>query len=157
MFKKSIWLAYIFLKNKFRQSLPKIVKAIALLFLILVVVFFLFRNYYLEKAIAKISGKFQSKYNSVLHVKNGEFTSITGIELSGISITPIGKDTLLNIAFFSTNIRFWYALVGDIRIKELNLKDGFVQLIKKDNYRNFDNFLTAEKSDTSIQKNVGNH
>ncbi len=148
-------MAYIFLKNKFRQSLPKIVKAIALLFLILVVVFFLFRNYYLEKAIAKISVKFQSKYNSLLHVKNAEFSGITGIELSGISITPIGKDTLLNIAFFSTSIRFWYALVGDIRIKELNLKDGFVQLIKKDNYRNFDNFLTAEKSDTSIQKNVG--
>jgi hypothetical protein len=127
----------------------KRIKKIALWVLSIVVViiilsgisFFAFRNTILQKAITKISGKMDTEYNSTFTVKAAKFNGINGIEMEGITLAPKNADTLLNVKELKTSINLLHLLTGDIQLGSLEMKDGFIQLVKNANGKNFDAFL----------------
>jgi len=124
-----------------------ILKTAAIIFLVLVSGYFFFRGYFLGKVIDKIAAKFKNEYHTEFKVKDAGFDGLAGVKLEGISIVPDGKDTLLRVDHFSASVRFGYALLADIRVKDINLQEGYLQLVKRGEYRNFDNFLHKEKED----------
>ncbi len=129
-------------------------KILGSLFLLLVLSFFLLRSYFLHKAIDKIAAKFKNKYQATFTVGNASFVGLSGVALEGISIVPEGKDTLLRVDYFTSSIRFGYLFLGEVRVKELNLKNGYLQLIRKGAYKNFSSFLTKPDTTISIQENT---
>lgn len=137
--------------QKAKKRLTLVVKIASVILFCLIGSFFLFRNYFLGKAIEKFQAKFHKKYNTELVVGSAAFEGISGLRLSHVSLTPLGKDTLFALNDFSLEIKFWYALIGDIHVKKVQMRDGYVQLIKKDGIRNFDNFLVKD----STQNNNG--
>ncbi len=129
-------------------------KILGSLFLLVVLSFFLLRSYFLHKAIDKIAAKFKNKYQATFTVGNASFVGLSGVALEGISIVPDGKDTLLRVDYFTSSIRFGYLFLGEVRVKELNLKNGYLQLIRKGAYKNFSSFLTQSDTTISIQENT---
>jgi len=124
-------------------------KAVGVFLLLLILCFFALRTYFLEKGIAKVQQKLADKYQIELQVGSAQFVGLSGINLSSLRLIPQGKDTLLDLQEFSLSIDLFYALLGDVRLKSIGLKNGYFQLSKKNEVRNYGAFL-GEKSDSTL-------
>ncbi len=135
-------------KQKFFLFLTIIVS----LFLLTLVGIFVFRDILLQKAIAKASSKFDTDYNCNFSVKNAHFDGISGIELNTIVIAPKEADTLLAVEKIKTRISLFQLVTGDIQLQNLEMKNGFIQLVKNKNGRNFDAFLKKDNTEEINEK-----
>lgn len=120
-------------------------KIVGVLFVLSIGTFFIFRNSILEKAIAKISTKMETDYNSKFSIKTASFEGFSGVALEDVLIVPKNADTLLNVQSIKTNVNFWRLLTGDVQLGTLYVKNGFVQLVKNEKGRNFDAFLKKDE------------
>ncbi|MES2485056.1 MAG: biosynthetic peptidoglycan transglycosylase [Bacteroidota bacterium] len=136
-------------KRKFNKK--KILRwgliSIVSILLLSVVAFFGFRNMVLQKVIAKVQSKMAVDYNSTFIVKNAAFSGLSGIEMKGITLTPKNADTLLHIEELSTSINLSKLIFGDIQLGTLNMKKGFVQMVKTEQGWNFRAFLKTKNKD----------
>lgn len=119
-------------------------KIVGVLFVLSIGTFFIFRNSILEKAIAKVATKMETDYNSKFSIKTAAFEGFSGVALENVLLVPKNADTLLNVKSIKTNVNFWKLLTGDVQLGTLYMKNGFVQLVKNQNGRNFDAFLKKE-------------
>lgn len=130
-------------------------KIVGVLFVLFIGTFFIFRNSILQKAIAKVSDKMEHEYDSNFSIKKASFQGFSGIALENVLLVPKHADTLLNVESIQTNINFWKLLTGDVQLGTLHVKNGFVQLVKDENGRNFDAFLKRKSNEdtTNIETN----
>ncbi|MFY8020322.1 MAG: transglycosylase domain-containing protein [Bacteroidia bacterium] len=126
---------------RFKKILTLAIKIAGVFLLLLLIGYFSFRNVFLQKAIAKVQSKLMDKYQVELKINEAGFEGLSGLKLQGLSLVPLGKDTILQVNEFALSVKFWYALIGDIRVKHLSLNGGYLQLIKKGDSRNFETFL----------------
>lgn len=119
-------------------------KIVGVLFVLSIGTFFIFRNSILEKAITKVSAKMETDYNSKFSIKSASFEGFSGVALENVLLVPKNADTLLSVKSIKTNVNFWKLLTGDVQLGTLYMKNGFVQLVKNQNGRNFDAFLKKE-------------
>ena len=136
------------MKNK-KKIIVIIVSSILGLLLISISGFFIFRDQLLTQAIAKTTSHLDQKYDSKLLIGKVEFTNFNGIRLTNISLKPRAADTLFDIDKMETSINFWRLFTGDIQLGTLKINNGYVQLTKKGNIKNFAAFL--KKDSTAVQ------
>lgn len=136
------------MKNK-KKIIVIIVSSILGLLLITISGFFIFRDQLLTQAIAKTTSHLDQKYDSKLLIGKVEFTNFNGIRLTNISLKPRAADTLFDIDNMETSINFWRLFTGDIQLGTLKINNGYVQLTKKGNIKNFAAFL--KKDSTAVQ------
>ena len=129
-----------------KQKIILATKIISVFFMAIIIGLFIFRDALLQKAIVQITHKMERDYNSSFSVKNAHFNGIAGVEMEDILLVPKKADTLFKIESIKTRINFWHLLTGTIQLENLEAKNGFVQLVKNENGRNFDAFLP--KKDT---------
>lgn len=128
----------------------KIHKALLIFILILVVLFlgfYFFRDALLKKAIAKVTTKMDTEYNSSFSVKTASFEGLSGIKLTDVILVPKNADTLCNIKKIETSVNLSSLLVGDVQLGTLKINNGYIQFVKKGKVRNFDAFLKKDKAD----------
>ena len=130
--------------NKKRAAIL-VLKIVGIILILSVVSFFAFRNMILNKAISRIAEKMETDYNSNFTVEKASFTGFSGIEMSGITLKPKQADTLLHIEQLKTSVNFGMLLAGDIQLGSLEMKNGYVQLVKNKQGKNFDAFLKRKK------------
>jgi hypothetical protein len=131
-----------------QQKIVLVFKLLALLLVTVFIGFFIFRESLLQEAIAKTSAKIKNDYNSTFTVKEASFNGLSGIRLSDITLSPHNADTLFNIQKMKTSINLWRLLIGDVQLGTLEIKNGYVQLTKKGNIKNFAAFLKSNKNET---------
>ncbi len=119
-------------------------KIFGVFFVILIIVFFIFRDALLQSAIAKVCNKMERDYNSTLIIEKASFEGFTGIDISEIALVPKNADTIFKIQKMKTSVSFWKLLVGDIQLGTLEVKNGFVHLIKNEKGKNFEAFLKKD-------------
>lgn len=141
------------ISTRLKKILTLVIKTAGVFLLLLILAYFSFRNVFLHKAIEKVQSKLMDKYQVTLKIENAGFEGLSGLKLNGLSLVPQGKDTILVVNDFSLSVKFWYALIGDIRVKNLSLNGGYFQLIKKGKEKNFDAFLN-EKDTLQTQDNT---
>ncbi|RZJ73311.1 biosynthetic peptidoglycan transglycosylase [Flavobacterium sp.] len=124
----------------------------ALIVLALVAVF-IFRDQLLHKAISKVSDKISQDYDSDFSIKDAEFTGFSSIRMQDILLVPKGKDTLFNVKSLDTEVNFWKLFAGDLQLGRLIVKDGFIQLVKNKDGKNFEAFLHPKKDEEEIETN----
>jgi hypothetical protein len=117
------------------------------------VVLFVFRDTLLQKVITKIESKFATEYQAKLTIEKAQFVGISGIELQNIILVPNQADTLLSVAKIKTKINLFKLIIGTVQLEGLEINNGFVQLVKNKNGRNFDAFLKHNKGDNSTSEN----
>lgn len=138
-----------------KQKIFLFTKIMLALFVLLVVLFFIFRDALLQQAIIKASKKIDKEYRCSFTVKEAKFEGITGIDLSEIALVPKNADTIFSITKMKTSVSFWHLLIGKIQLGTLKVNDGFVQLINNEKGKNFQAFLNKKKENTtevSIEK-----
>lgn len=131
-----------------KQKIILALKIVIVLFTLLLIAFFVFRNALLQEAIGKITTKLDTQYDCKFAVKEASFDGITGVNLSEIVLVPKNADTLFSIQKMKTSVSFWHLLLGDVQLGTLEIKNGFVQLVKNENGKNFEAFLKKETDTT---------
>ena len=113
---------------------------------------FLFRDALLQKAITKIEAKFKNEYHCDFSVKKANFNGISEVELHDMVLVPKNADTLLSVQKIKTSYSLFELFTGDLQLKNLEMNNGFIQLVKNQNGRNFDAFLKRDKQEKSNEK-----
>ncbi len=108
---------------------------------------YLFRNLILEEVIAKAEHKFRTDYNAEFSIKKSSFIGISEVQMSNILLVPKNADTLLSVENVKTKINVYKLLTGDLQIENLELKNGFIQLVKNKKGKNFVEFLKSDKKE----------
>jgi hypothetical protein len=135
-----------------KQKIILIAKIVSVLFVLLIIGVFIFRDALLQKTIVEMSHKMDRDYNSTFSIKKAQFEGITGIEMNDIILVPKQMDTLFRIEKIKTHIDFWNLLTGTIQIESLRANNGFIQLVKNEKGKNFDAFLPKKKDSTETNE-----
>jgi hypothetical protein len=136
-----------------KQKALLFLKFLAVFIALSFVMLFVFRETLLEKAIAKIENKLATEYQTKLTIEKAQFNGLSGIELQKINLVPNQADTLLSVEKIKTKINLLKLIIGTVQLEGLEMNNGFVQLVKNKNGRNFDAFIKRNKSDTSTSEN----
>jgi hypothetical protein len=128
-------------------------KFLAVFIALSIVMLFVFREALLQKAITKIENKLATEYQTKLTIEKAQFDGLSGIELQKINLVPNQADTLLSVEKIKTKINLLKLIIGTVQLEGLEMNNGFVQLVKNKNGRNFDAFIKRNKSDTSTSEN----
>lgn len=137
-----------FPKQKIYKALLVLVLVIAVLFLGL----YFFRDSLLKQAIAKVTLKMNTEYDSKFSVKSASFEGLSGIKLTDVVLVPKNADTLCHIQKIETSVSLSSLLIGDVQVGTLKINNGYIQLVKKGKVRNFDAFLKKDKSDSDTNE-----
>ena len=132
-----------------KQKVLLAVKVILVIFVLLIGTFFFFRDQILQKAVEKIEQKVARDYDSDFSVKSVQFDGFSGIKMNNIILIPRNKDTLLNVESLETKVNVWKLFTGDIQLGTLRLKNGFIQLVKNADGKNFDSFLHPKNQNST--------
>ena len=136
-----------------KQKVLLFLKCFAVFIALSFVLIFVFRNALLQKAITKIESKLATDYATKLTIGKVQFDGISGIELQNIKLVPNQADTLLSVAKIKTKINLFKLIIGTVQLEGLEMNNGFVQLVKNKNGRNFDAFLKYNNDDNSTSEN----
>lgn len=134
------------MKNR-KQKILLVVKIAIAFILIAIIGIFSFRETVLQKIIVKTATKMETDYNSQFLIKKAHFEGLSGINLEGITLVPKNADTLFNIQKMKTSVNLWCLLLGDVQLGTLEIQNGYVQLTKKGNIKNFAAFLKRNKDE----------
>ncbi|AYL98150.1 transglycosylase domain-containing protein [Mucilaginibacter celer] len=110
------------------------------------------REALLEKAINKAKLKAKNEYNLDVKIGSAKFTGLSTVAFSDVSIVPEGRDSLLNIKNFAVSVRILPLVLGEVKLSDVTLKDGFIHLVNNKGVKNFD-FLFKKKKDTTATGN----
>ena len=130
-----------------KQKIVLFLKGLGIFLITALLLLFIFRDALLQKAITKVETKFNQEYNCRLTIKKASFEGLSGVEIQNIVLSPKQADTLLSIEKIKTKINLFQLVTGDIQLEGLEMKNGYIQLIKNKKGRNFDAFFTKEKEE----------
>ncbi|TDD99572.1 transglycosylase domain-containing protein [Flavobacterium cellulosilyticum] len=130
-----------------KQKILLALKIIVVTFITTIIAFFVFRNLLLKQEITRVSSKMERDYNCSFSIKNAVFVGLSGLKLSEIILVPKKADTLFKIHQLETSVSLIHLLVGEIQLGTLEINNGYVQLVKNKNGRNFQAFLKKDKDD----------
>ncbi len=124
-----------------------------LVFLILAIgSIYFFRDTILQQVLQKVETKFKTDYNATFSVGKAKFIGTSSVALDDIHIIPYEKDTLLSVKKITTEISLLQIVTGDLQLKNLEMQNGFIQLVKNKNGRNFDAFLKKDPDEKSTDE-----
>ncbi|HMG11167.1 MAG TPA: biosynthetic peptidoglycan transglycosylase [Mucilaginibacter sp.] len=106
------------------------------------------REALLQKAIDKAKAKAKRDYNLDVKIGSAHFTGMSTVSFSDITIVPEQRDSLLNIKNLVVSVKLLPLVVGDIKLADVVLQDGFIKLTNIKGVKNFD-FLFKKKKDTT--------
>ena len=132
-----------------KQKIIIAIRIITASLLAITIALFVFRDTLLQQAIVRVSNKMERDYNSSFSVKKASFAGLTGVSLSDVVLVPKNADTLFRIHKMKTSVNFFRLLIGDIQLGTLEIENGYVQLVKNKNGRNFEAFLKKDEATTN--------
>ena len=136
-----------------KQKAVLILKIFAVIMSLSLLLLFLFSDSLLQTAIAKIENKMAADYDTKLTIDKASFDGISAVQFQEINVVPNNADTLFSIEKVTTKINLFKLLFGTIQLEKLEMKNGFIQLVKNKNGRNFDAFLKRKSVDNSPSEN----
>ena len=111
------------------------------------------REALLQKAITKAQLKAKKDYNLDLKIGSAHFTGLSTVAFTDITIVPDQRDSLLSIKRFEVSVKVLPLIYGDIKLSDVKLQDGHLNLSDVNHIRNFD-FLFKKKKDTTEHSKV---
>jgi Transglycosylase len=106
------------------------------------------RSALLQKAIGKAKLKARKDYNLDVQIGSAHFTGLSTISFSDITVIPNQRDSLLNIKKFDISVKLMPLLFGNIKLSDVILENGHLNLTSIKGVKNFD-FLFKRKKDTT--------
>lgn len=111
------------------------------------------RDELLKRAIGKVVSKAKREYQLDLKIEKPRFSGFRTLAIERISAVPEHRDSLLMIEKMEVSVQVFPLFLGKIKLAELHVGGGFVQLVKKDSLRNYD-FLFRKKQQAGEAKSL---
>ncbi len=105
------------------------------------------REALLQHEITKAKAKAKKDYNLDLEIGSAHFTGLSTVAFSDITIVPAQRDSLLSIKQFDVNFKLLPLVFGEVKLANVVLHDGHLNLTDVNHIKNFD-FLFKKKKDT---------
>ncbi len=99
----------------------------------------------LDKAVKKA----KRDYALTVGIGSVKFTGLTELALTNISVVPQGRDSLVRLNNVSVGVRLLPLVFGNVALSNLTLRDGFVQVVKRDSLTNLDTILKRRRTDST--------
>ncbi|WP_183561712.1 transglycosylase domain-containing protein [Mucilaginibacter sp. SP1R1] len=106
------------------------------------------RESLLQKAIDKAKAKAKRDYNLDVKIGSAHFSGASTVSFTDITIVPEQRDSLLHIKNLVVSVKLLPLTVGEIKLADVILQDGFINLTSVKGVKNFD-FLFKKKKDTT--------
>jgi hypothetical protein len=127
--------------NRLKTIGIRSLKVIGLLVLLFFIGYFGLRAKVMDWGLSKAKIKIYEKYRIVLTVEEAGFEGFSSIHVKGVSLVPDQMDTLFKVNELNLTFSFWNACLGDLKLNSFALTDGYLQLIKQGDIRNFESLL----------------
>jgi hypothetical protein len=109
------------------------------------------REALLQKEITKAKEKAKKDYNLNVNIGSAHFTGLSTVSFSDITVVPDQRDSLLSIKKFEISIKIVPLIFGNIKLADVVLDNGHLNLTDLKGVKNFD-FLFKKKKDTTEKK-----
>jgi hypothetical protein len=139
------------LNPKYVRIAGIIVISLIILFLIGGYIAYNKREGLLQSAISKAKLKAKRDYNLDVKIGSAHFTGLSTVSFSDITVVPDQRDSLLNIKKFDISIKIIPLIFGNIKLADVVLDNGHLNLTDIKGIKNFD-FLFKKKKDTTENK-----
>ncbi len=106
------------------------------------------REALLKKMVARAITKARTDYNLDVKIGSAGFSGLSTVHMTGISIVPQDRDTLTTIADLTIGVKLMPLLVGNVKLAQLGLDSGNINIVVKDSLTNLDFILKRKKKDT---------
>src|SRR5476651_1987405 len=110
------------------------------------------REVILQNAIGKAKAKAKSEYNLDVKIEGSHFTGLATVAFTSVTIVPLNRDSLLTLKDFEVGVKLFPLLFGNVKLAELNMESGHLNLTNIDSIRNYDFLFRKKKDSTSTKK-----
>ncbi|GAA4418404.1 biosynthetic peptidoglycan transglycosylase [Nibrella viscosa] len=110
------------------------------------------RERLLEAGLERAIRKAKRDYNLDVRIGLAHFSNPTTIAFNDISVVPANRDSLLRIDRAEISVKLWPLLIGNVRLANLTLENGMVQVVKRDSLTNIDFLLKRSKDSTDTNR-----
>jgi len=114
------------------------------------------REALLKKMVAKAIAKADKDYGLDVKIGSAGFTGLSTVKMTAISVVPKDRDTLSNISELRVGVKLWPLIFGNVKLAELKLNNGFVNVVLKDSVTNIDFILKRKKKDSTATRSKVN-
>jgi hypothetical protein len=128
--------------------------AIAIIILLLIGGYIAYtkREAILQRELAKAEKSAKDKYNLDIKIGEANFTGLSTVAFSNISIVPQNRDSLLSIKKLSISVKLLPLIYGDVKLSDVLLEDGHINLTDINHVKNFDFLFKKKKDSTETHK-----
>jgi hypothetical protein len=106
------------------------------------------REALLKKMVARAISKARADYNLDVKIGSTGFSGLSTVHMTDISVVPQDRDTLTTISDMTIGVKLMPLLVGNVKLAELGLDSGTINIVVKDSLTNLDFILKRKKKDT---------
>lgn len=110
------------------------------------------REALLNAAIKRVINKADRDYDLELKIESATFVGLSSVQFKNISAVPRDRDSLAKIENFKIGVKLFPLIFGDIKLAEIYLDGGIINLIKKDSISNYDFLFRKSKTDSTSSK-----
>ncbi|MHB1177885.1 MAG: transglycosylase domain-containing protein [Daejeonella sp.] len=108
------------------------------------------REAILRSAIERGIKKAKRDYDLNVKIGTASFTGLSSVNFKNITIVPENRDSLVNIENLKVGVRLFPLLFGNIKLGEITMNQGLINLVKKDSISNYD-FIFRKRSVDSTE------
>lgn len=110
------------------------------------------REALLKKMMAKAISKADKDYGLDVKIGAYEFNGLSTVHMKNISVVPKDRDTLTTINDMTIGVKLFPLIFGDVKLSEIDLNTGKLNIVFRDSLSNLDFFLKRKKKDDSEKK-----
>jgi hypothetical protein len=110
------------------------------------------REALLKKMIAKAISKADKDYGLSVKIGEAGFSGLSTVHMKNISVVPADRDTLTTVDDFTVGVKLWPLIFGNVKLSQLVLNTGTINIVFKDSLSNLDFILKRKKKDTTEPK-----
>ncbi|WP_316770061.1 biosynthetic peptidoglycan transglycosylase [Pedobacter frigiditerrae] len=114
------------------------------------------REALLKKMMAKAIAKADKDYGLKIKIGSAGFTGLSAVNMKDISVVPKDRDTLSTINDITVAVKLFPLLFGDVKLSEINLDQGKLNIVLRDSITNIDFILKRKKKDSTTTKSKVN-
>ena len=111
------------------------------------------REALLKKIIVRAVTKADKDYGLAVKIDEAGFSGLSTVQMKNISVVPKDRDTLVTVDDLTIGVKIFPLIFGDVKLAEVFLNSGKVNVVLKDSLTNLDFFLKRKKKDNTDNKN----
>lgn len=105
------------------------------------------REALLKRMMASAINKADRDYGLEIKIAQAGFSGLSTVQLKDISVVPKDRDTLSTVKELKIGVKLFPLIFGDVKLAEVIMHSGKVNIVLRDSLTNLDFFLKRKKKD----------